>query len=236
MPAVGRDTAADGSRFDALTKSLSVPGTRRRLIGALAAGMLGMVGLRRSDAAACRPVGTICREHANCCSGLCGPNDATGRRRCACRADGDCPPPAVCHAVACQNGDCAVSIVADGTPCSLRGGGQGTCKGGACVAPTTTTSTTTSTTTTAAPPSICPTGGDFCSTTTFCNHDECACATHYGPGGDFACVENGTCNSADDVCQNDDDCTRILGVSGFACVDATSCGNCPANRACLHRC
>jgi hypothetical protein len=74
----------DGSRFDSLTRSLAVSGSRRRLLGGFAAGALGLVGLREVDAA-CRNVGLICRENANCCSGYCGPKDKTGRRRCAVR-------------------------------------------------------------------------------------------------------------------------------------------------------
>ncbi|HEY7030988.1 MAG TPA: hypothetical protein VH482_06670 [Thermomicrobiales bacterium] len=126
----------DGSRFDALAKALAASGSRRGVVAGLAAGALGLVGVGRAEAVACRMPGGLCREHADCCSGLCGPKDATGRRRCACRAVGDCPPPAVCRAVACQGGACVGSVLPDGTACTASGGTAGTCRAGACVLPT----------------------------------------------------------------------------------------------------
>jgi hypothetical protein len=91
----GKDAPMDGSRFDALTKSLTEPGTRRRLLAGVVATVLGAVGLRGAGAAACRPPGSVCRENANCCSAICKPKDRTGRRRCACSppsldCDGQC--------------------------------------------------------------------------------------------------------------------------------------------------
>jgi hypothetical protein len=56
----------DGSRFDALTKSLTGPGTRRRLIGGLVASGLGLAGWRSAEARTCSGTGTVCRENANC--------------------------------------------------------------------------------------------------------------------------------------------------------------------------
>jgi hypothetical protein len=136
----------DGNRFDALARALAAPGTRRRLLAGLAAAALGAVGRRGAEAVACRMPGELCREHADCCSRLCSPKDAIGRR-CACRAVGDCPTAAVCHAVACTAGACVASVLLDGTACTAFGGAAGTCRGGRCAVPTTTTTTTTSTST-----------------------------------------------------------------------------------------
>jgi hypothetical protein len=120
----------DGSRFDALTRSLSVPGSRRRLIVGLAAGALGLTG-GRAAVAACRKSGSVCREHANCCAYRCLARDATGRRRCApegclyCAGDGgyfttvdgppvhrDCQPGTTCRPI----GSCAILCDVPETP------------------------------------------------------------------------------------------------------------------------
>jgi hypothetical protein len=93
----------DGSRFDALTRSLSAPGTRRRVIAGLAAAALAACGVRGAEAA-CRPGGAACRENANCCSGMCSKN-ARGRRTC----------------------------LPEGAACPLPGGDFGILRGGACV-------------------------------------------------------------------------------------------------------
>lgn len=81
----------DGSRFDSLTRSFAQTGSRRRLIGGLIGGAVGLVGLRQTEAAECRELGHICRENANCCSLNCLPPDALHRRRCG--AAPTTPPP-----------------------------------------------------------------------------------------------------------------------------------------------
>jgi hypothetical protein len=78
----------DGSRFDALARSLSESGSRRRLIGGLVAGALGLSRVRSAEGRTCTGIGSVCREHATCCSGLCGAKDRTGRRRCTCPGGG----------------------------------------------------------------------------------------------------------------------------------------------------
>jgi len=75
----------DGRRFDALARSLVVPGSRRRLLGGLAAA-LGLAGQRGASAIShCRLPGHTCHDDADCCAGVCGPKNPTGRRRCLCR-------------------------------------------------------------------------------------------------------------------------------------------------------
>jgi hypothetical protein len=100
----------DAPRFDAFARSLVSPASRRRLIGGLAAGALGLFGRGGAQARICSAPGTICREHANCCSGLCGPKDRTGRRRCtACQSAGECPQPAeLCEVATCTGGVCGI--------------------------------------------------------------------------------------------------------------------------------
>ncbi len=125
----------DGSRFDALARALAVSGSRRRLIGAVVAGTLGVLGLRATEAAACRPVGSTCREHANCCSKRCGDKDATGRHRCWCQTAADCPAPDQCHDATCTEGVCGTTPLTgqacdDGDRCTVND----TCVAGACVA------------------------------------------------------------------------------------------------------
>jgi hypothetical protein len=100
----------DDSRFDALARSLVAPGSRRRLLAGLAAGALGVIGVGPAGARTCSRNGLVCREHASCCSGYCGPKDAIGRRRCAAPP---CTPgggpcnlfnPGACCSQVCVNG------------------------------------------------------------------------------------------------------------------------------------
>src|SRR3954447_14903133 len=84
----------DDRRFDDLTKSIAESGSRRDILKRIGKGVglgLGIFGplgavlwSRGSDAALCREAGRTCRENADCCSALCGPKDATGRRECTC--------------------------------------------------------------------------------------------------------------------------------------------------------
>jgi hypothetical protein len=208
-----------GSRFDALARSLAQPGRRRRVLVEIAAGALGALGLRGTDAAACRPVGSTCRENANCCSKLCGPRDRTGRQTCACRADADCPAPAVCREVICQDGACVEGRVT-GAPCTTRNGTAGSCQDGTCVVPTTTTSTTTSPV-----PNLqgtCPDGGDNCrSDVSFltCNDDDvCRCYQRIGGAG-TVCGNGAT--TVCEACDEDADCG-----AGKYCIAIPTGGDC----------
>jgi hypothetical protein len=150
----------DGSRFDALTKSLSVHGSRRRVLALFASGLLGVGGRRAVAARVCGDAGTVCRENANCCSGLCG-KDASGRRVCVCPAQlvtcgglcvdpttaylsdtancGACGhrcPSAPCKSPTCTDGVCRLNSnpAADGKPCDdgNRCTTGTTCEAGTC--------------------------------------------------------------------------------------------------------
>jgi hypothetical protein len=80
----------DGSRFDQIARALADVQDRRSLLrkvaGAASAALVAAVGLNESGEAAsiCRTGGAICRKNQECCSGTCGPTDATGRQRCTC--------------------------------------------------------------------------------------------------------------------------------------------------------
>lgn len=74
----------DPCRFDDFARLTAHSSSRRRLLGALAAGFAALVGHGSLSAASCRPPSGVCRKHGDCCSGICGATDATGRRRCVC--------------------------------------------------------------------------------------------------------------------------------------------------------
>jgi hypothetical protein len=98
----------DGSRFDAIARSLAESGSRRRLLAGLTTGAIGLVGVRAADAAVCRAPGERCRADANCCTGACA-KDGKGRHRCDCQgaADGT----ACAHGTCCAGACCAGSTV-----------------------------------------------------------------------------------------------------------------------------
>jgi hypothetical protein len=105
----------DADRFDALAKILAERRSRRRAIEGLAAVALGALGwgeARSASALACRTAGALCRENADCCSGLCA-RDAFGRRTCQCK------PPAVACGRSCV--DPATAFQSDPTNCGACG-------------------------------------------------------------------------------------------------------------------
>lgn len=94
----------DGRRFDQMARTLANGVTRRtavrRIGGAVVAAGLALIGHRRGEATVCRQPGRLCRENANCCNGLCGGKNETGRRTCLC----DDGRPA-CHGKCCVFSD-----------------------------------------------------------------------------------------------------------------------------------
>jgi hypothetical protein len=199
----------DGQRFDEWARAFAVPGTRRRLLGGLAAGALGLVGLGRAEAATCRDPGRLCREHANCCSGLCGPKDVTGRRTCHCQTPTDCrTPTGPCHAATCTLGVCGETILV-GQACD---DGNPLCCAGTCCAETCLNSVCTGT---CAASGSC---GDVPNVPA-CSPDipTCACTTLAEGGG--ACTGPVGCLSAT-PCTATTDC-----LPGFVCSLNTCCGD-----------
>jgi hypothetical protein len=138
----------DDRRFDALTKSLADRPSRRRLLRAVVTGAAawGAAALGVGSAAAqtdevcagggrvdpaCRGAGRLCRECANCCSGICGPKDATGRRRCACPSGAEACGDACVDPATAYRSDPA-NCGACGRRCSAPANARATCAGGTC--------------------------------------------------------------------------------------------------------
>jgi hypothetical protein len=204
----------DGHRFDEWARTLAASGSRRRLLGGFAAAALGLAGVRTGQAA-CRAPGNICRENANCCSGLCGPKDRTGRRRCHCRTEADCPAPSnQCRAATCDDGICGEEIL-DETTCALPGG-SGFCRGGTCQDLS----------------GGCTSALGTCSVN---NQVPCGpgCVCDHTIDGPFSCNEfSFSCTPGQEPCDSTADCP-----DGFVCVDyaAPTCSDCP-NPLCVPTC
>lgn len=114
----------DSTNFDSLAKSVASGTTRRLLVTGLSGTVLGLLGLNGVEARTCSATGAICREHANCCTGKCGPKDRHGRRRCTCDAAADCPAPTnPCAEAICAEGLCGQTNVYAHCDC----GGHGAC-------------------------------------------------------------------------------------------------------------
>jgi hypothetical protein len=100
----------DETRFDAVARGLAI-GSRRRFLVKIAAAAVGLVGTRQADARTCSQPGRVCREHANCCTGLCG-KGSNGRLTCQCRNDADCPATgSSCRVAVCKAGVCGTETV-----------------------------------------------------------------------------------------------------------------------------
>ncbi len=99
--------------IDTLSKLLAKPAPRRRVLAAFLGTILGG-RLRGAGAADCRAAGSTCREGTNCCSGVCGESDRTGRRCCACSPEG-----ATCVR---SSGQCCENLVCAGSS------GRGVCR------------------------------------------------------------------------------------------------------------
>jgi hypothetical protein len=110
----------DGSRFDALTRTLVTTGSRRRFLAGVIASAGALVGVVSVEGRRCSEGGTICREDANCCAGLCGPKDQFGRRRCGC-TDGQTDCNGQCVNLQSDDNNCGACGAAcpDGTICEI---------------------------------------------------------------------------------------------------------------------
>lgn len=105
----------DSDRFDAVSRRIGAQSTRRGVIGAAIAMLLGGVGtaLVRNDAAAltCRADRQLCSRSNQCCSGFCEPPSADRlvRNRCACgegtiACNGECVAPGTdAHCLGCDD-------------------------------------------------------------------------------------------------------------------------------------
>ena len=100
----------DADRFDALTRSLTAAGSRRRALATALSGALGLLGLAGPDEAAAAKSGKCkppCGECATCKRGDCKKKQGRKKR--------------------CKRGKC--QPLREGTPCT-----NGTCQSGSCIA------------------------------------------------------------------------------------------------------
>ena len=95
----------DEQRFDTLAKSIGALRSRRRVLTALSgAALAGALGLgSREAAAAIKPAAAKCSSDDQCASGTCikygtckNKGNFTGKCRCACSAQDECPPDQTC--------------------------------------------------------------------------------------------------------------------------------------------
>lgn len=192
----------DDIRFDRFVQSLAATGSRRRLLAGVAAGVLGLAGLDRAGARTCSAPGSVCREHATCCSGVCGPKDRSGRRRCQCQSPADCRQPDQCHAATCIDGACG-EVILTGQTCDDRNvcttgtvcQANGACGGGS--------------------PIPC-TSQDQCHTAVCDPVRGCVQTPLTGPTCDDgdACTQTATCQNG--VCVGSD---PVVCAEGYACDD-----------------
>jgi hypothetical protein len=220
----------DGSRFDEMTKTLA-SASRRSLLKAGLGSAIGLAvggfGVRRAQAAALREAGDICRKNGDCASGLCGPKDASGRRRCACITFDDCPTltdGGVCDIGACVNGVCQTAINV-GASCGA---------GDLCVSNP-----------------VCQPDGSCQGTAVTCTalsqcHDIGTCDPQTGlcadpPKADGTSCETGVPNSFGATCQSGscictpagNDCgDRVCGPGFTTCGQPLSCGTCDGDQVC----
>lgn len=154
----------DSHRFDALTRLVAMStrrGLLRRCAGAVSGIVLAGTIVDRTAAATCRGLDAVCREHANCCSGLCGPKNRSGRRVCACPSEAEvcgddclpagsfdadrdncgacgvvCPPTTICRGGMCELEPICRSTVGDcaalDESCATLPCCSGTCSNGVC--------------------------------------------------------------------------------------------------------
>jgi hypothetical protein len=188
----------DDSRFDQLTRSLAISRRQalRGLVGAVGGGVLVAVGLGSAAARSCGAPGRICREHANCCSNVCGPKNRSGRRLCQCATAADCPAPSgPCTTATCAGGACGTAVAVgvacdDGNPCTTNDtcAADGQCRG---------------------TPVVC-TAKDSC-------HDAGVCSQETGQCSHPSRPDGSGCNGGD-ACSTGDTCQAGRCVAGEAVV------------------
>jgi hypothetical protein len=231
----------DAARFDALVRAARRSGSRRGLLGGLAALALAPLAAAASpEPAACLGIGKRCTlgkgagrrpACARCCSrfGSAGPN---GKARCACKGNGvACANDSQCCSGACRQGGCCAPDCA-GKTCGQADGCGGTCTtcptgqrcvGGACIAGQGT----------------CPTGTNSCAAAGVvgCNGSP-TCACYVSTEEETRCADNfslpgsecGECRRSHDCVVKfpaipDVFCAKTLGTQ---CCDGKAAGFCNA--------
>ena len=210
----------DGQRFDALSRLLAAPTTRRsalKIALGLLAGGGALAGRGVASADSCEEGGDRCTLDSQCCTGVCNTDPALPlavRNRCACEAG----------RTACRD-DCAILDLdrEHCGACNVRCARGKVCCMGACV--------------TAGTCTTCPAGMTMCAGKCVplaedekncgtcgacgvaCAADEICCSGHCAVlGTEFACSRCG------DECETDEVCTA--GVCGFP--PGSTCTEIPA--------
>lgn len=244
----------DGKRFDGLARFVASRPNRRRVLGALAGGVVAGVAAFRpaspAQAITCNPAGAICIRDRNCCSGACDRRT----HRCVCsntcqngghlNHDCSCDCPAGCQnggtlnadctctcSAVCQNGgtqepDCSCSCV---NACQNGGTLNDDCS-------CTCTNTCESGKSLNSICVCCPTCPENYVAQTDCT---CVCPTGYEVvnGGCFKITTGSDCPGCAPACDNLNDGTRcfygIEGSSNYLCSEEllAACP-CPSGEAC----
>lgn len=113
----------DNERFDLLAKRVGALIDRRRALAGAAVLAVAATPIfaRDSEASICYGIGATCRKSGQCCSGVCGPRDATGRSRCTCPAGTIyCPSEGIC-AIEAGSGTLTITTTDTITGSTVRG-------------------------------------------------------------------------------------------------------------------
>ena len=185
----------DASRFDELTRSLTGPGTRRRLLRGLAGVALGlapghlpvMAKSKAKTKSACLAVGKPCGgNNSKCCSGICkGKKPKKGksdRSKCVAHNTGGCTPERSFCLVGDDASKCAIGLQ-EGTCVATTG------NAGFCAAP----------------------GGSRKKNCQVCAKDKDCEKLGFGRGAACVIVSGGNCTGGDS-------CAGINGSKGTACA------------------
>lgn len=121
----------DSTTFDALTRGVGAACTRRRALGGIAAGVLGLAAARTAaeavETAGCAKKGDDCLNNYGCCSGLkCKVEGKEEIGRCVdknnsddrCKRDSDCRKGEVCKNKRCKNKGSGSGDGRDGDKCN----------------------------------------------------------------------------------------------------------------------
>ena len=108
----------DANRFDALTRTLTAAGSRRRALRGLAAVAVVAVAARlgsgetAANHTGCGHTGTGCRRGGHCCSGVC--KGSRGKKTCR------CPQRVCCQCALPPVGEADCGFLAAGQTCDQR--------------------------------------------------------------------------------------------------------------------
>ena len=208
----------DGERFDAMTRGLAAGADRRRLLGGLLGGALGLFGVGGAGAShdhTCRHAGATCTRDGQCCSKRCSKD----RKRCLCTA-ASCTTTDPCKEAVCSGRfKCTIRDKADGAACGQQeGGGTLRCCAGACPAAPTCRPARTKCDASESQQTCAAT---CCTGKAFCMVSPCECAI--GFAGD-SCASDADC-ALPNLCR----CGKCCVAPGSA-MDGRGCSACCGGR------